>query len=219
MLFGMAINDHMPIYDDLSVFLDICETGGFGAIAWKLCLLPTSVSEKTARLEQQLGVPLLTRTTRSVTLTDGGRLLVERLSPCYREASAAVRDAASAHNEIRELLQLIETYAVMVDILPPPIDQFLARNQDVRLELVVEDCLVDAVAAGCDAGIRYGEHLSQDMVALPIVHPSIAQCLPPRQPILLRHPRIPATPWITIAFGRVFPAVSLTVKMCNELIC
>jgi DNA-binding transcriptional LysR family regulator len=164
----MANNDDVPSFDDLTVFLDICETGGFRATAQRLGLSPSSVSERVKRLELQLSVPLLRRTTRSVSPTEAGRSLAERLLPLYQEARAALKDAASSQREVRGLLKLNVTGAAMVDILPPLVDRFLGEHPGVRLEFVVEDRLVDAVAAGCDAGIRYGEHLAQDMIAVPI---------------------------------------------------
>nr|MDX8321908.1 LysR substrate-binding domain-containing protein [Agrobacterium sp. rho-8.1] len=85
-----------------------------------------------------------------------------------RETRAALQDAMSSQDKVRGQLKLNVTGAVMVDILPPVIDRFLIRFPEVRIELVVEDRLVDITAAGCDAGIRYGEHLAQDMIAVPI---------------------------------------------------
>jgi DNA-binding transcriptional LysR family regulator len=168
MLIAMANNDITPSFDDLSVFVDICDSGGFRATAKRRGLSPSYVSEIISRLEQQLGMPLLTRTTRSVTPTDAGRVLAERLLPLYAEARAAVQDAASSHRDVRGLLRLNVTGAVMTDILPPIVEGFLEQNPGVRIEFVVEDRLVDAVAAGCDAGIRYGEHLAQDMITISI---------------------------------------------------
>ena len=164
----MANNEDQLSFDDLSVFLDICDTGGFRTTAQRMGLSPSSVSERVKRLEQSLGVPLLTRTTRSVSPTDAGRILADRLVPLYKEARAALTEAASSHREVRGLLKLNVTGAVMVDILPPIVDRFLEAHPGVQMEFVVEDRLVDAVAAGCDAGIRYGEHLAQDMIAVPI---------------------------------------------------
>jgi DNA-binding transcriptional LysR family regulator len=163
----MANSDHLPM-DDLSIFLSVCETGGFRKTARRLGLSPSTVSEKVALLETRLGAPLLIRTTRSVSLTDVGRTLAERLSPLMRETRAALQDAMSSQDTVRGQLKLNVTGAVMVDILPPLIDRFLIRFPDVRIEIVVEDRLVDITAAGCDAGIRYGEHLAQDMIAVPI---------------------------------------------------
>ena len=113
-------------------------------------------------------MPLLVRTTRSVIPTAAGRVLADRLLPVFAETRAALQDAASSQREVRGLLRLNVTGAVMVDILPPLLDRFLVAHPAVRIELVVEDRLVDIAAAGCDAGIRYGEHLAQDMIAVPI---------------------------------------------------
>lgn len=164
----MANNPSDPSYDDLSIFLDICRTGGFRATAKRLGLSPSSVSEKVALLERQIGVPLLTRTTRSVIPTDAGRKLAERLSPLYDDARAALEDAKSSHDEVRGTLRLNVTGAVMDDIIPPIVDRFLRCHPGVRFEFVVEDRLVDALASGCDAGIRYVEHLARDMIAVPV---------------------------------------------------
>jgi DNA-binding transcriptional LysR family regulator len=166
-LIAMANSDHLPM-DDLSIFLSVCETGGFRKTAKRLGLSPSTVSEKIALLETRLGAPLLIRTTRSVSLTDVGRSLAERLLPLMRETRAALQDAMSSQDRVRGQLKLNVTGAVMVDILPPLIDRYLVRFPEVRIEVVVEDRLVDITAAGCDAGIRYGEHLAQDMIAVPI---------------------------------------------------
>lgn len=164
----MANNGDPLGLDDLSVFLAVCETGGFRAAAKRLGLSPSTVSEKIVQLEMRLRVPLLTRTTRSVMPTEAGRTLANRLSPLFAETRAALQDAASSQRHVRGLLKLNVTGAVMVDILPPLIDRFLVRHPEVRVEIMVDDRLVDATAAGCDAGIRYGEHLAQDVIAVPI---------------------------------------------------
>jgi DNA-binding transcriptional LysR family regulator len=103
-----------------------------------------------------------------VTPTEAGRALAERLSPLLKETRAAIQDAASSQQEVRGTLKLNVPGAVMIDILPPLIDRFLQLHPNVRVEIVVEDRLVDITAAGCDAGIRYGEHLAQDMIPVPI---------------------------------------------------
>lgn len=166
----MANNDHLPL-DDLSIFLSVCETAGFRKTATRLGLSASSVSEKIAALEARLGVALLNRTTRSVSLTEEGRALAARLTPLMRETRSALLDAANSRAEVRGLLKLNVTGAVMVDILPPLIDRFLGRFPQVSLEIIVEDRLVDITAAGCDAGIRYGEHLALDMISVPIGPP------------------------------------------------
>jgi DNA-binding transcriptional LysR family regulator len=154
--------------DLLSVFLAVLDTGGFRAAAQRLRLSASTVSERIAQLEAQLGVPLLIRTTRSVMPTETGRTLATRIAPLMAETRAALRDAASSQSVVRGLLKINVTGAVMVDILPPIIDRFMEAHPQVRVEIMVDDRLVDIVAAGCDAGIRYGEHLAQDTIAVPI---------------------------------------------------
>lgn len=174
-LIGMPNNAEVTSLDNLRVFLSVVETNGFRAASKLLGLSPSTVSEKIAELELQLGVPLLTRTTRSVMPTEAGSALAVRLVPLLAETRAALQDAANSQAEVRGLLKLNATGAVMVDILPPLIERFLTLHPHVRVEVVVEDRLVDIVAAGCDAGIRYGEHLAKDMVAVAIGPP--VQCL------------------------------------------
>lgn len=158
-------NSAEPSLDDLSIFLAVCRTGGFRAAARQLRLSPSHVSETVTRLESQLGVPLLIRTTRSVRATEAGRGLVDRVSPLLTETRAALQDAANAQNEVGGLLKLSVSGAVMIDILPPLIDRFLLAHPEVSVEIVVDDRLVDLAAADCDAGIRYREHLGQDVIA------------------------------------------------------
>jgi len=157
-----------PTFDDLTIFLAVCSAGGFRTAARQLGLSPSHVSETITRIEIQLGVPLLARTTRSVTPTEAGRALADRLMPLFAETRAALDDVSLPGAAVRGRLKLNVTGAVMVDILPPLIDRFILRHPAVRIEIEVEDRLVDITAAGCDAGIRYGEHLAQDVVAVPI---------------------------------------------------
>ena len=164
----MSNNDEFPALDDLSLFLAVARAGGFRTAARWLGVSPSTVSETISRLEARLGVPLFTRTTRSVRLTDAGRAMAERLEPVMAEARAALDDASSSRNVVRGRLKLNVPGAVMVDILPPLIDRYLQLYPDVRVELLVDDRLVDFTAAWCDAGIRYGEHLAQDVIAVPI---------------------------------------------------
>jgi DNA-binding transcriptional LysR family regulator len=167
----MANSSEAMRLDDLSIFLAVLEMRGFRAASKRLGLSPSTVSEKIAQLEAQVGVPLLVRTTRSVMPTEAGQALANRLSPLFNEARSALQDAANSQHEVRGLLKLNVTGAVMVDILPPLLDRFLLLHPNVRLEIMVDDRLVDIIAVGCDAGIRYGEHLALDMIAVPVGPP------------------------------------------------
>lgn len=182
-----------PSFDDLSIFLAVCNAGGFRTAARQLGLSPSHVSETITRIEVQLGVPLLARTTRSVMPTEAGRALAERIAPLFAETRAALHDVTSPGNEVRGRLKLNVTGAVMVDILPPLIDRFILRHPAVRIEIEVEDRLIDITAAGCDAGIRYGEHLAQDVIAVPI-GPAFQQAALAAAPAYLARRGQPAHP-------------------------
>ncbi|MGJ9418726.1 LysR family transcriptional regulator [Massilia sp. CMS3.1] len=186
-------SNHEPSLDDLSVFLAVFDTAGFRAAAKRLGLSPSKVSDTITRLEAQLGVPLLTRNTRSVMPTEAGRALAARMSPLLAETRAALLEVTNSEHQIRGLLKLNVSGAVMVDILPPLIERFLKVHPEVRVEIVVEDRLIDAIADGCVAGIRYGEHLAQDMIAVPI-GPQIQQlalCAAPSYIARCGHPLHP----------------------------
>lgn len=184
---------NMPCLDDLSIFVAVLEARGFRAASKRLGLSPSTVSEKIARLEVQVGVPLLIRTTRSIMPTEAGQALASRLSPLFSEARSALQDAANSKLEVRGVLKLNVTGAVMVDILPPLLDRFLMLHPHVSLEIMVDDRLVDIIAAGCDAGIRYGEHLAQDMIAVPI-GPSLQELAYAAAPAYLEKRGMPTVP-------------------------
>jgi DNA-binding transcriptional LysR family regulator len=186
-------NSVEPSLNDLSIFLAVCRAGGFRSAARQLRLSPAHVSETVSRLEGQLGVPLFTRTTRSVTTTAAGRQLAERLSPLMAATRAALVDTSNTQHEVRGLLKLGVPGAVMIDILPLLVDRFLLAHPRVSVEIVVNDRLVDLAAAGCDAGIRYSEHLAQDMIAVPI-GPRVQQLALAAAPTYLAQRGMPAHP-------------------------
>ena len=190
-LFSMK-NNVSP--DDLKVFLTVLTEGGFRAAAGRLGVAPSKVSTTIARLEQQLGLPLLLRTTRSVRATEQGQALAERVAPLLSEVNAVVMETASSKNLVRGRLKLNVPGAVMPDILPPLLSDFQHRHPAVEVELVVENGLVDIIAAGCDAGIRYGAYLEKDMISTR-VGPRVQQVALAASPGYLaerEHPRTPA---------------------------
>lgn len=183
----------IPSFDDLSVFLAVCKASGFRAAGKQLGISPSHVSDAIARLEAQLGLPLLTRNTRSVMPTEAGRALAERMAPLLEETLAVLDDVGNAARQVSGTLKLNVSGAVMVDILPPLIDQFRKKYPAVRVELLVEDRLVNFIENGCVAGIRYDEHLAQDMVSVPI-GPSRQQLALCAAPAYLAARGVPAHP-------------------------
>jgi DNA-binding transcriptional LysR family regulator len=154
--------------NDLNALIAVVKAQGFRGAARQQGVSASAVSEAVRRLEAQLGVRLLHRTTRSVAPTEAGRRLLERLAPALKE----VQDALEAVNSLRDrpagTLRLNVPMAALKLVLPAIVPDFRAAYPDILLEVVVEDSFVDVLAAGCDAGIRYGESLEQDMIAVPI---------------------------------------------------
>ena len=189
----MPNNHSFPQLNDIGVFLAVVRGGGFRKAARWLGVSPSTVSETISRLEASMGVPLMIRTTRSVQLTEAGSSLAARMEPVMAEARAAMTDAASLQGNVRGRLKLNVPGAVMVDILPPLLDGFLTAHPEVHLEVIVDDALVDVIAKGCDAGIRYGEHLAQDVIAIPI-GPKTQQSALAASPAYLAARGMPAHP-------------------------
>jgi DNA-binding transcriptional LysR family regulator len=120
------------------------------------------------RLETQLGVRLLNRTTRSVVPTEAGQRLLERLGPALNEVQAALDVVNGFRNRAAGTLRLNVPVSAARLVLPAIVPPFLAAYPEIRLEVFADDSFVDVLAAGCDAGIRYDERLEQDMIAVPI---------------------------------------------------
>lgn len=142
--------------------------GGFREAARSGGDSASKLSEAVRRLENRLGVRLLHRTTRSVSPTEAGARLAERLRPALAEVQASLDVVNHFRDRPAGTLRLNVPANVARTVLPKIVTPFLKRYPDIRLEVVVEDSLVDLLAAGCDAGIRYDERLQQDMIALPI---------------------------------------------------
>ncbi|WP_127754861.1 LysR family transcriptional regulator [Devosia sp. 1566] len=154
--------------NDLSAFAVVARAGGFRDAARELGRSPSGLSDAVRRLETQMGVRLLNRTTRSVGPTEAGRDLLARLAPALQEIALAV-DVVNVHRErpmgtLRLNVPVSATRTVLPAIIPP----FLAAYPEIRVEIVADESFVDLLATGCDAGIRYEEKLAQDMIAVPI---------------------------------------------------
>jgi DNA-binding transcriptional LysR family regulator len=153
---------------DLSAFVAVVRAGGFRDAARVKGVSASSLSEAVRRLEKQLGVRLLNRTTRSVAPTQAGARVLERLTPALAEVEASLDGVNAFRDQPAGTLRLNVPASVARSVLPPIITAFLKTYPDIRMEVIVEDGFVDVLAAGCDAGIRYGERLDRDMIAVPI---------------------------------------------------
>jgi DNA-binding transcriptional LysR family regulator len=152
----------------LNAFVSVARAGGFREAARATDTSASGLSEAVRRLETQLGVRLLNRTTRSVTPTEAGKRLLERLSPALAEVESALDVMNRFRDRPAGTLRLNVPVSAARLVLPGIVPDFLAAYPEIRLEVVAEDSFIDVLAAGFDAGIRYDERLEQDMIAVPI---------------------------------------------------
>jgi DNA-binding transcriptional LysR family regulator len=153
---------------DLHAFVAVARSAGFREAARAESTSASRLSEAVRRLETQLGVRLLHRTTRSVVPTEAGARLLDRLSPALAEVESALDVVNGFRDRPAGTLRLNVSVSATRLVLPAIVPGFLEAYPDIRLELVVEESFVDVLDAGCDAGIRYDERLEQDMIAVPI---------------------------------------------------
>ncbi|WP_281976475.1 LysR family transcriptional regulator [Pseudorhizobium flavum] len=155
-------------FGDLAALVTVARAKGFREGARLSGTSPSGLSEAVRRLETELGVRLLNRTTRSVVPTEAGQSLLERLAPALSEMEAALDAVNGFRDRPVGTLRLNVPVSAARLVLPKIVPAFLAAYPDIRLEVMTEESFVDVLAAGCDAGIRYGERLEQDMIAVPI---------------------------------------------------
>ncbi len=178
----------------LEAFVAVARARGFRDGARASGGSASGLSEAVRRLEAQLGVRLLHRTTRSVVPTEAGQRLLERLGPALHEVGAALDVVNGLRDRPAGTLRLNVPVSAARLVLPAIVPPFLAAYPEIRLEVMADDNFVDVLAAGCDAGIRYDERLEQDMIAVPI-GPRVQRFATAASPAYLdrhgrpRHPR------------------------------
>lgn len=159
--------DDLPL-GELDAFVAVARERSFRAAARRRGVSPSALSAALRRLEERLGVRLLNRTTRSVTPTDAGLLLMERLAPALGEISTALDQLESSRDSPAGTVRLNVPTIVARAVLPDIATRFLKAYPKITLEIVAEDSFIDVLAAGYDAGIRYDERLERDMIAIAI---------------------------------------------------
>lgn len=153
-------------FSELAAFLAVTQERSFRRAAKRLGLSPSALSHTIRSLEERLETRLLNRTTRSVSPTEAGLTLCDRIEPAIAELDSAVAAIAAFQLQPSGTVRLNVPSVAADLVLAPVLGRFLQTYPDIRLELTVEDSLTDVVAEGFDAGIRNGEHLQQDMVAI-----------------------------------------------------
>src|SRR3984885_13655845 len=150
---------------NLNAFVAVADQRSFRAAAPRLGVTPSALSHSMRQLEERLGVRLLHRTTRSVSVTDAGRRLLDQLRPAINQIAGALENLDQERlRPIGRLRIYASSHLVATAVVVPVWERFLSAYPEVHLELHVGDALIDIVAMGYDAGIGPRDRAAADMV-------------------------------------------------------
>lgn len=152
----------------LAWFALIAQHGSFTKAAAEMGVTRAALSQSLKTLEQQLNVKLVYRTTRDMSLTEEGQRLYDQLRPAFGAIDQAVRSVGESNSSPSGLLRINTSRIASRSLVEPHLGEFLKRHPQLKLEIVLDDGFSNIVADGCDAGIRMGESLAQNVVAVPI---------------------------------------------------
>ncbi|WP_343562465.1 LysR family transcriptional regulator [Kiloniella sp. b19] len=150
----------------LEIFTAIAEEGSLRAAAELLGLQPSTVSHQLRNLEERLGTALFIRTTRSVRLTEAGRVLLRGTAPAFQQISEAVESARTTGQVARGLLRLSLPELAYELVISRVLPNYRKAYPEIEVELSIRDALEDILEEGMHAGIRFGDIVAQDMVAI-----------------------------------------------------
>ncbi len=152
----------------LAAFAAVARHASFRKAGAELTLTTSAISYAIRNLEERLGVVLFHRTTRSVSLTEAGQRLLERLEPALADVGEALEEMNNFRATPAGTLRINMPRVTAQLLLPGLLPRFLERYPDIHFEAVDNDGLIDIVASGFDAGIRFHEHVPEDMIAVPL---------------------------------------------------
>ena len=153
---------------DLNVFLAVAEEQSFTKAAARLGQSQSSLSQTIRRLEERLGMRLLTRTTRSVATTEAGEQLIETLKPALSDVEARLAMLSELKDKPSGSIRLTAERHAAETILWPAISRLVQDYPEVKVEVAIDASFTDIVSGRFDAGIRLGEHVEKDMIAVRI---------------------------------------------------
>jgi DNA-binding transcriptional LysR family regulator len=156
-------------FAEMTAFAAIAEQRSFAKAAAQLGLGKSTLSQNLRSLEERLGVRLLNRTTRSVSLTEAGARLLARVAPSLVELSAAVDEVANHRQSPTGLLRLVVQPPVATFLIEPILARFLGEYPGVQMDVAMVKMPADIVAEGFDAGIRFGEQIDRDMITMRVM--------------------------------------------------
>ena len=159
-----------PVYG-IEVFLTIVQEGSLRAAARALGVGAPAVSHQLKMLEQKMGADLLYRTTRSIELTDAGRVLLDNAAPAYRDMTYAIKKVQQTGKSTKGTLRLSLSRGAYILALAPVLDQFLEDNPEINLDISLNEGLVDIIREGFHAGIRLGDLVADKMIAVRLTPP------------------------------------------------
>lgn len=155
----------MDRFDEMQAFVRVVDSGGISAAAQRMGLAKSAVSRRLQELENRLGVQLLQRTTRRISLTEDGRIFYERCLRILDELEEAERSLSSEQQRVHGLLRIAAPLSFALRHLSPLLEEFMHRYPEVRLELNVEDREINVIEEGVDLTIRIGKLNDSSLVA------------------------------------------------------
>ncbi|QDH74586.1 LysR family transcriptional regulator [Brevundimonas sp. M20] len=153
---------------DLAVFMVVAEERGFTKAAFRLGLSPSALSHTIRRLEARLGLRLLLRTTRKVSVTEAGERLLETLRPAFADIETRIEALGELRDRPSGTIRINSGEHAAHTLLWPVLERFLPMYPDVKVEITTELGYADIVERRFDAGVRLGEQVERDMIAVPI---------------------------------------------------
>ena len=155
-------------YNDLLAFVTVAREQSFTKAAALLGVSQSALSQTVRALEERLGIRLLTRTTRSVAPTEAGERLLRSVAPRLEDIDAELEQLSALRDKPAGLIRINAGEHAAQTILWPKVTPLLKQYPDIKIEVTVDHALVDIVAGRYDAGIRLGEQVAQDMIAVRI---------------------------------------------------
>ncbi|MDR6950775.1 DNA-binding transcriptional LysR family regulator [Ancylobacter sp. 3268] len=174
------------------MFVAIVRCGGFRAAALERGVSSSALSQTMNALEEALGIRLLNRTTRSVSPTEAGQRLLERLTPALSDIRLAIAEVDELRDRPSGTLRINAPAPAVDHLLCPLVFDFMTTYRQVKIEIVSDAAVIDIVEQGFDAGVRFGKQLAQDMIALPL-GPALRYAIVASPDYIRRHgqPRVP----------------------------
>ena len=179
-------------FNDLAAFSTVAKERSFTRAAAKLGVSQSALSQTIRALEERIGLRLLTRTTRSVAPTEAGERLLQTVAPRFEEIEAQLAALTELREKPAGTVRITAGEHPAISLLQPALKRFLPDHPDIHVEIIVDYGLADIVSEGYDAGVRMGEQVAKDMIAVPI-GPEMRMAVVASPAYFERHP-IPQVP-------------------------